>query len=118
MSAIVGQVLHFEFSHARIKIAVHVGSVGVMISKLVIDQVFLVRIVSVLDERDNLIVQWDKYAGGVYSVRREMLNGRKTILLVEIVGGFLSGTDHQTAANFAGGRQYRPALSETVVKGN
>mgnify|MGYP006998518925 CR=1 FL=1 len=113
MSAIVGQVLHFEFSHARIKIAVHVGSVGVMISKLVIDQVFLVRIVSVLDERDNLIVQWDKY-----SERREMLNGRKTILLVEIVGGFLSGTDHQTAANFAGGRQYRPALSETVVKGN
>lgn len=74
-----------------------------MISKLVIDQVFLVRIVSVLDERDNLIVQWDKYAGGVYSERREMLNGRKTILLVEIVGGFLSGTDHQTAANFAGG---------------
>lgn len=67
----------FEFSHARIKIAVHVGSVGVMISKLVIDQVFLVRIVSVLDERDNLIVQWDKYAGGVYSERREMLNGRK-----------------------------------------
>ena len=59
MSAIVGQVFHFEFSHARIKIAVHVGSVGVMISKLVIDQVFLVRIVSVLDERDNLIVQWD-----------------------------------------------------------
>ena len=118
MSAIVGQVLHFEFSHARIKIAVHVGSVGVMISKLVIDQVFLVRIVSVLDERDNLIVQWDKYAGGVYSERREMLNGRKTILLVEIVGGFLSGTDHQTAANFAGGRQYSPALSETVVKGN
>lgn len=47
-----------------------------------------------------------------------MLNGRKTILLVEIAGGFLSGTDHQTAANFAGGRQYRPALSETVVKSN
>ena len=47
-----------------------------------------------------------------------MLNGRKTILLVEIAGGFLSGTDHQTAANFAGVRQYRPALSETVVKGN
>ena len=39
VSAIVGQVFHFEFSHARIKIAVHVGSVGVMISKLVIDQV-------------------------------------------------------------------------------
>ena len=55
----MGQVIHFEFSHARIKIAVHVGPVGVMISKLVIDQVFLVRIVSVLDERDNLIVQWD-----------------------------------------------------------
>lgn len=55
----MGQVIHFEFFHARIKIAVHVGSVGVMISKLVIDQVFLVRIVSVLDERDNLIVQWD-----------------------------------------------------------
>lgn len=35
VSAIVGQVFHFEFSHARIKIAVHVGSVGVMISKLV-----------------------------------------------------------------------------------
>ena len=52
-------MIHFEFSHARIKIAVHVGPVGVMISKLVIDQVFLVRIVSVLDERDNLIVQWD-----------------------------------------------------------
>ena len=49
MSAIVGQVIHFEFSHARIKIAVHVGSVGVMISIFVIDQVFLVRIVSVLD---------------------------------------------------------------------
>lgn len=45
-----------------------------------------------------------------------MLNGRKTILLVEIAGGFLSGTDHQTAANFAGGRQYRPALSETVTE--
>ena len=39
MSAIVGQVFHFEFSHARIKIAIHVGSVGVMISKFVIDQV-------------------------------------------------------------------------------
>ena len=51
MSAIVGQVLHFEFSHACIKIAVHVGSVGVMISKLVIDQVFLVCVVAVLDER-------------------------------------------------------------------
>lgn len=51
MSAIVGQVFHFEFSHARIKIAVHVGSVGVMISKLVIDQVFLVCVVAVLDER-------------------------------------------------------------------
>ena len=59
MSAIVGQVFHFEFSHARIKIAVHVGSVGVMISKLVIDQVFLVWVVAVLDERYNLIVQWD-----------------------------------------------------------
>lgn len=47
MSAIVGQVFHFEFSHARIKIAVHVGSVGVMISKLVIDQVFLVYVVCV-----------------------------------------------------------------------
>lgn len=33
-----------------------------------------------------------------------MLNGRKTILLVEIVGWVLSGTDHQTTANFAGGR--------------
>ena len=32
VSAIVGQVFHFEFSHACIKIAVHVGSVGVMIS--------------------------------------------------------------------------------------
>ena len=51
MSAIVGQVFHFEFSHACIKIAVHVGSVGVMISKLVIDQVFLVCVVAVLDER-------------------------------------------------------------------
>ena len=59
MSAIVGQVIHFEFSHARIKIAVHVGSVGVMISKLVIDQVFLVCVVAVLDGRYNLIVQWD-----------------------------------------------------------
>lgn len=59
MSAIVGQVFHFAFSHARIKIAVHVGSVGVMISKLVIDQVFLVCVVAVLDERYNLIVQWD-----------------------------------------------------------
>lgn len=55
----MGQVFHFEFSHARIKIAVHVGSVGVMISKLVIDQVFLVCVVAVLDERYNLIVQWD-----------------------------------------------------------
>ena len=27
-----GQVFHFEFSHACIKIAVHVGSVGVMIT--------------------------------------------------------------------------------------
>ena len=35
----MGQVFHFEFSHARIKIAVHVGSVGVMISKLVIDPI-------------------------------------------------------------------------------
>ena len=51
MSAIVGQVFHFEFSHARVKIAIHVGSVGVMISKLVIDQVFLVCVVAVLDER-------------------------------------------------------------------
>ena len=59
MSAIVGQVFHFEFSHARVKIAIHVGSVGVMISKLVINQVFLVWVVAVLDERDNLIVQWD-----------------------------------------------------------
>ena len=55
----MGQVIHFEFSHARIKIAVHVGSVGVMISKLVIDQVFLVCVVAVLDGRYNLIVQWD-----------------------------------------------------------
>ena len=39
VSAIVGQVFHFEFSHARVKIAIHVGSVGVMISKLVINQV-------------------------------------------------------------------------------
>ena len=39
MSAIVGQVFHFEFSHACIKIAIHVSSVGVMISKFVIDQV-------------------------------------------------------------------------------
>lgn len=52
-------MIHFEFSHARIKIAVHVGSVGVMISKLVIDQVFLVCVVAVLDGRYNLIVQWD-----------------------------------------------------------
>ena len=36
-----------------------IGSVGVMISKLVIDQVFLVWVVAVLDERYNLIVQWD-----------------------------------------------------------
>ena len=62
MSAIVGQVFHFEFSHARIKIAIHVGSVGVMISKLVIDQVFLVCVVAVLGERYNLIVQWDNSA--------------------------------------------------------
>ena len=55
----VGLVFHFEFSHARVKIAIHVGSVGVMISKLVINQVFLVWVVAVLDERDNLIVQWD-----------------------------------------------------------
>ena len=55
----MGQVIHFEFFHARIKIAVHVGSVGVMISKLVIDQVFLVCVVAVLDGRYNLIVQWD-----------------------------------------------------------
>ena len=47
-----------------------------------------------------------------------MLNGRKTILLVEIAGRFLSGTDYQTTANFAGGRQYRPALFETVIEGN
>lgn len=47
-----------------------------------------------------------------------MLNGRKTILLVEIAGRLLSGIDYQTTANFAGGRQYRPALSETVVKGD
>ena len=47
-----------------------------------------------------------------------MLNGRKTILLVEIAGRFLSGTDYQTTANFAGGRQYRPALLETVIEGN
>ena len=52
-------MFHFEFSHARIKIPVHIGSVGVMISKLVIDQVFLVCVVAVLDERYNLIVQWD-----------------------------------------------------------
>ena len=45
------QVFHFEFSHAHVKIAIHVGSVGVMISKLVIDQVFLVCVVAVLDER-------------------------------------------------------------------
>ena len=32
MSAIVGQVFHFELSHACIKIAIHVGSVGVMIA--------------------------------------------------------------------------------------
>ncbi len=55
----MGQVIHFEFSHARIKIAVHVGYVGVMISKLVIDQAFLVCVVAVLDGRYNLIVQWD-----------------------------------------------------------
>ena len=36
-----------------------IGSVGVMISKLVIDQVFLVWVVAVLDERYNLIVHWD-----------------------------------------------------------
>ena len=42
-----------------------------------------------------------EHAGGVYSERREMLNGRKTILLVEIAGQLLSGTDHQTTANFA-----------------
>ena len=59
MSAIVGQMFHFEFSHARIKIPVHIGSVGVMISKLVINQVFLVWVVAVLDERDNFIVQRD-----------------------------------------------------------
>ena len=53
------QVFHFEFSHAHVKIAIHVGSVGVMISKIVINQVFLVWVVAVLDERDNLIVQWD-----------------------------------------------------------
>lgn len=35
-----------------------------------------------------------KYVGCVYSGRREMLNGRKTILLVEIAGQLLSGTDH------------------------
>ena len=45
-----------------------------------------------------------KYVGCVYPERREMLNGRKTILLVEIAGRFLSGTNHQTTANFAGGR--------------
>ena len=32
VSAIVGQMFHFELSHACIKIAVHVGSVGVMIA--------------------------------------------------------------------------------------
>ena len=55
----MGQMFHFEFSHARIKIAVHIGSVGVTISKLVIDQVFLVWVVAVLGERYNLIVQRD-----------------------------------------------------------
>ncbi len=55
----MGQVLYFEFSHARVKIAIHVGPIGVMVSKFVIDQVFLVCVVAVLDERYNLIVQWD-----------------------------------------------------------
>ena len=32
VSAIVGQMFHFELSHACIKIAIHVGSVGVMIA--------------------------------------------------------------------------------------
>ena len=32
VSAIVGQMFHFELSHAYIKIAIHVGSVGVMIA--------------------------------------------------------------------------------------
>lgn len=46
-----GQMFHFEFSHARIKIAVHIGSVGVMISKLVIDQVFLPFLVHLCESR-------------------------------------------------------------------
>ena len=58
----MGQVFHFELSHARVKIAIHVGPIGVMVSKFVIDQVFLVCVVAVLDERYNLIVQWDNSA--------------------------------------------------------
>jgi len=56
VSAIVGQVFHFQFSHACIKITVHVSSVSVVISKLVIDKVFLVWIVAVLNEWNNFII--------------------------------------------------------------
>lgn len=40
MSAIVGQVFHFQFSHAGIEITIHVSAVSVVISELVIDKVY------------------------------------------------------------------------------
>ena len=56
MYAIVGQVFHFELSHAHIKISVHIGAVGVVISKLVIDQVELSKRKSASDYIRTLIL--------------------------------------------------------------
>ena len=59
VSVIVGQVFHFQFFHACIKITVHVSYVSVVIFKLAIDKVFLVWVIAVFDERNDFIIQWD-----------------------------------------------------------
>lgn len=80
MSAIVGQVFHFEFSHARIKIAVHVGSVGVMISKLVMQYIIsiipvdaqkYIRYVEMIEKEIALLKGWRKSDNKILKKIRE-----------------------------------------------
>ena len=98
----MGQVLHFEFSYARIKIAVHIGSVGVVISKLVIDQVELSKRKSASDYIRTLIL-----FGFVYDVDYSYLRQYNETL------GKISGNLNQIAKRInSTGNVYKEDMTE------
>ena len=102
MSAIVGQVFHFELSHVHIKISVHIGSVGVVISKLVIDQVELSKRKSASDYIRTLIL-----FGFVYDVDYSYLRQYNETL------GKISGNLNQIAKRInSTGNVYKEDMAE------